>query len=483
MLYGLLLLGLLPLLFMTDLFGGDDADDGGAEAGEDTGHDYTSDTAPTEVTGNIIDLLDGTNSGLSDQSDGPSEGTPPVSEHPDEARQSEDPGDPDNDVLQPTDPDDEVPPEPGDPIDPDDVLQPSDPDEEEPGPTDPVDPEDVLDPIDEAGEGLPVDGTLVEEAIQRDSNAVAGLDDFELLLDDTVDTEGTDGDDVIVAEDDGDPDTGEGDLGLWDGTPLVETPGDLNVIDGGAGDDDITTGDEAGYAFGGEGDDQITVGDGATAAFGGDGDDVLTGGSSSSYLDGGAGDDVIQGGDGDEVLKGGVHVAGSGESDNDVIDGGAGNDDISGGDGSDTLSGGEGDDVIDHNGLASEEDGSERFAFTDHLDGDADVLDGGAGDDTILMDKHDTATGGEGNDTFWLYADEEVAEYAAVTDFVPGEDFLRVELNPNTTYGDILLEVRPSDDGEDGEVWVNGQLVAMLEGMPDASSSDVYVSVREDVFR
>lgn len=30
---------------------------------------------------------------------------------------------------------------------------------------------------------------------------------------------------------------------------------------------------------------------------------------------------------------------------------------------------------------------------------------------------------------------------------------------------------------------VNGQLVALLQGMPDASSADVYVSVREDVFR
>ena len=480
MLYGLLLLGLLPLMFMSDLFGGDD--DAGPEADPDdnTGSEGGADSVPTEDLGDILDLVADSLNGAPDAAAGP---TPPVAELPDEARQSDDPDDPDNQVLTPTNPDDEDPPEPGDPVDPDDVLQPTNPDDEQPGPTDPVDPEDVLDPIDEAGEGLPVDGTLVEEAIQRDSDAVAGLDDFELLLDDTVDTEGTDGDDVIVAEDDGDPNTGEGELDLWDGTPLVETTGDLNVIDGGAGNDDITTGDEAGYAFGGEGDDQITVGDGATAAFGGDGDDVLTGGTSASYLDGGAGDDVIQGGDGDEVLKGGVHVAGTDESDNDVIDGGAGDDDISGGDGADTLSGGEGNDVIDHHGLASEDNGSERFAFTDHLDGDADVLDGGAGDDTIVMDKHDTATGGEGNDTFWLYADDEVAEYAAVTDFVPGEDFLRVELNPNTTYGDILLEVRPSDDGEDGEVWVNGQLVAMLEGMPGASSSDVYVSVREDVFR
>ncbi|WP_300515476.1 hypothetical protein [Aliiroseovarius sp.] len=478
MLYGLLLLGLLPLLFMTDLFG-DDADDAGPDAGADTGADDAADPPPTEDTGNMLDLLEGAG--------GPGGPVAPVSEFPEGARQSDAPGDPDNTVLTPTDGQHEEPPAPGSPgdppVDPDEVLTPTDPDEEEPDPADPVEPAMVLDPIDEPDEGLPVDGTLVEDAIQRDGDAVAGLDDFERLLDDTVDTEGTERDDLITAEDDGDPDTGEGELDLWDGTPLIETPGELNVVDGGAGDDQITTGDTAGYAFGGVGNDQITLGDGTTAAFGGAGVDILTGGGSDSYLDGGAGDDVIQGGDGDEILKGGVHVADSDESDDDVIDGGAGDDDISGGDGADTLSGGQGNDVIDHNGLAAEENGAERHAFDWHLDGDADLLDGGDGNDTLVMDRHDTATGGAGNDTFWLYADDEVAEYAAVTDFVPGEDFLRVELNPDTTNGDIILDVHPSEDGAHGEVWVNGQLVAMLEGMPDASASDVYVSVQENVFR
>lgn len=61
-------------------------------------------------------------------------------------------------------------------------------------------------------------------------------------------------------------------------------------------------------------------------------------------------------------------------TDNDTIDGGVGDDDIFGGIGADILSGGEGDDTID----------------------------GGAGHDTITVAEGDSATGGDGDDTFIL---------------------------------------------------------------------------------
>ncbi len=529
MLYGVLLLGLLPLVFMTDLFGDDDMDDLADEGQDAAGAPDGPDTTGDNATGSPLDYAVGVSGGVeagveTDGQNGPevvataegaqgdtvqSDATADQGAFPDEveaaptdaidvaldaaegdaaegavaADKLDGPDDLTAQVLTPTDPDDEEPGDPGDPVDPDDVLRPIDPEDAPPGPGEPVNPEDVLKPIDDPDEGLPVDGSLVEHAVQRDGDAVAGLDDFDRVLGDTVQIEGSDAADDIALDHDGVPGGGAGDMSLWDGTPLIQSDGDVTVVDGAGGDDVIKTGDGAAYAFGGAGHDQITVGDGAAAAFGGDGNDTLTGGASDSYLDGGAGNDVIQGGDGNEVLKGGVHRDNTGESDDDVIDGGAGDDRISGGEGADLLSGGAGDDVIDHNGRATENDGAERHEFSWHLDGDADVLDGGAGDDTLIMDLSDQATGGDGADVFWLYADETTAEYAEVTDFEPGEDFLRIELNPDTTYGEVELEVQPSPDGQDGEVYVNGQLVALLQGAPTATSANVYVSVQENVFR
>ncbi len=527
MLYGVLLLGLLPLVFMTDLFGDDDMDDLVDEGQEVAGG---PDAIGDNATGSPLDYAVGVSGGVETgiETDGQngaeavatvedaqgdavqSDATADQDVIPDETATDNDAvavapdaaegataygatpadalNDPASHVLTPIDPDDEEPDDeepgdPGDPVDPDDVLRPIDPEGAPHGPGQPVNQEDVLKPIDNPDEGLPVDGSLVEHAVQRDGDAVAGLDDFDRVLGDTVEIEGSDAADEIVLDHNGAPGGGAGDMSLWDGTPLIQSDGDVIVVDGAGGDDVIETGDGAAYAFGGAGNDQITVGDGATAAFGGDGNDTLIGGSSDSYLDGGAGNDVIQGGDGNEVLKGGVHRGDTGESDDDVIDGGAGDDRISGGEGADLLSGGAGDDVIDHNGRATENDGAERHEFSWHLDGDADVLDGGAGDDTLIMDLSDQATGGDGADVFWLYADEATAEYAEVTDFEPGEDFLRIELNPDTTYGEVELEVQPSPDGQDGEVYVNGQLVALLQGAPTATSANVYVSVQENVFR
>ncbi len=506
MMYGFLLLGLLPLIFMSDLF------DGSAEAETEEEDDIALDdnsgilSDMASSSGDFTDLFGDENRGATAPQIDPAPQTdpeldpgtdpdpevdpdlapppPPVAEMPDVAAQSDDPDDPDNEVLKPVEDDDQPPEDPNPPVDPDDVLKPDDSDGEppaEPG----EEPDNVLAPLDETGEDLPQDGTLVEQGVMRDGDATAGLPEFEYFVDDTQDQVGTDGADDISLEDDGLDGTGEGELSDWHGTPLVKTPGDLNVVDGGAGDDVISTGDEAAYAFGGAGDDDITVGEGAAAVFGGDGEDVITGGDGdAAYLDGGAGDDVIQGGDADEIIKGGVHVDGTGESDDDVIDGGAGNDDISGGLGADDLSGGDGDDVIDHKGVVDEDSGAERDAFDDHVDNEADTLDGGAGDDTLVFDRADTATGGEGSDVFWLYFDEVSGTgHAEVTDFETGEDFLRVQLNPDLTHGDIIMDVHPSEDGMDGVVTVNGDVVAVLAGSPDATTADVYVEVREDVFR
>lgn len=299
----------------------------------------------------------------------------------------------------------------------------------------------------------------------------------------TADTILDTGDDVFTQPDDGV--TQSTSLSLEEGAPVIHATGPLAVVDGGLGNDSVSLGTEPGYAFGGDGDDTLTSGTGDAALYGGQGDDSLVSDSdaaSRAFLEGGAGNDTIIGGDGDDILEGGEH-AGTGVGD-DLISGGAGNDLIRGGLGSDTLLGGDGDDVIDHAGRDLERQGVMQNEFSWHIDDANDVLIGGAGDDTLIFDQGDLASGGTGEDLFWVYHDGDAGSDAAIiTDFEVGEDFLRVSLNPNIgENGDPDVVVEASPNGEDGHVIVNGDLVAILRGAPTATSSDIYAEVRQDVF-
>lgn len=378
-------------------------------------------------------------------------------------------------------------------VDDDSVLLP-DVGDDDPGDHDhPIGDGDVQGPNDTPEEEYYIDGdgTLLQQLLGEQSDATTGIGYLGTRIAETDDYELGDTDDELNLDDDGVAGTGEGALGSWDGTPLIHTEGDLNVISGGDGDDSITTGDEAAYVFGGAGDDTLAVGEGAAALFGGDGNDMLTGsdvinadGTASAYLDGGAGDDIIHGGDGHEVIEGGEHGADSGVAGNDTLFGGGGDDLIRGGYGADILSGGSGDDVIDHMGRAEERVTAEHRDFNWHIDNDADILDGGDGNDTLIFDRADTATGGAGNDTFWLYHDTGSGiGHAEITDFSTGEDFLRISLNPDLTSGTPVISVTPSEDGLDGVVTVNGEVVAVLQGAPGASAADIYVDVPENIFR
>ncbi|MCT4558320.1 MAG: hypothetical protein N4A61_09710 [Pelagimonas sp.] len=128
-------------------------------------------------------------------------------------------------------------------------------------------------------------------------------------------------------------------------------------------------------------------------------DDLLRGSDAADTLEGLQGDDTLVGRGGDDTLSGGEGA--------DLLFGGEGNDTLSGGTGTDTLSGGAGADA-----LYGGSDGSE--------DGTGDFLDGGEGDDQIVLDENDIGTGGAGEDRFYLRAS------AVVTDFDPQDDVLIV---------------------------------------------------------
>jgi Ca2+-binding RTX toxin-like protein len=118
------------------------------------------------------------------------------------------------------------------------------------------------------------------------------------------------------------------DGGVGDDTITTGTGDDR--IDAGEGNDTVDAGEGRNDVFGNSGNDVIRGGNGANIFYGGDGDDQITGGSGSNYLEGGAGADTITGG-GTDMLSGGVDddriVAGLGQS---SIYAGAGTDTIDG---------------------------------------------------------------------------------------------------------------------------------------------------------
>ncbi|MCK8463474.1 hypothetical protein MUY35_06380 [Aliiroseovarius sp. S1339] len=436
MLFSLLFLGLLPVAFMAESFAEDpfeDPDDDAAGNG--------TEPAPPSGNGDFIAVDVPGDGGVSDNSD----------------------------VLTPNTDDQLIP---GQSI----------------GDTD-----EVLTPNNGLGDGATPhhEASLLDRLLATETDSHYGREDLGNFLGDLNETILTDSGDHAELPDDNADDVGSGSIDDFHGSPIVQS-GDgsaVDVLDGGDGDDTLMAGDGAAYLFGNDGDDAIMAGGGVLAAFGGDGEDMLDGSHSlDSFLDGGVGDDTLLGGDGDDQLFGGVHEdpEGSGDrvSDDDLLAGGAGNDQLHGGYGADILTGGDGNDTLNHLGHAMERSGAELHDFDWHIDGDQDRLDGGLGDDTLIMDRADIATGGDGEDVFWIYSDAEAGEdYAEVTDFVPGQDFLRVSLDPNQAIGDLDYDVHPSDTGEDGIVTVNGEVIAILKGAPGATTHDIYVEVTPVVFR
>ncbi|MCK0139968.1 calcium-binding protein [Aliiroseovarius sp. F47248L] len=372
----------------------------------------------------------------------------------------------------------------------DTVLQPNTEDQVIPGQDISVD-DAILKPNNGLGDGETPHqvASLLDRLLGTETDQHYGREDMRHFLGDIDELSLTDANDRMLLPDDGIDGTGAGSVDEFHGTPILRDGDEVEVpvVDGGAGDDSLISGDGAAYLFGNDGDDVITAGEGVLAGFGGDGDDTLDASNSlDSFLDGGAGDDLLIGSDGDDQLFGGKHEAkdnaGANSTDNDVLIGGAGDDALYGGHGADTLKGGEGDDIINHLGHAMERGGAERHDFNWHIDGDQDTLDGGSGNDTLIMDRSNIAIGGEGEDVFWIYSDAAAGEdHAEVMDFVPGQDFLRVSLDPTQDTGALEYDVHPSTTGEDGVVTVNGEVVAILRGAPGATTYDVYVEVAPNV--
>lgn len=224
---------------------------------------------------------------------------------------------------------------------------------------------------------------------------------------------------------------------------------DDHAITGAPGDDDLSGSSAGDLMFGNEGNDSINSDAGDDLIHGDEGDDlILTGtGNDAAYgddgndrLDAGAGNDLVVGGEGDDTLLGGQ-----------------GDDRLFGQFGADVLEGGDGNDTLDGT--------QARSVSTPGIDEDiGDTLNGGAGNDVLILGSGDMASGGAGEDTFVTGDYVDAGAIPVISDFDPAEDLLEVFVDPDD-IGGAELSAHNSDAGL--EVRLDGVPVAQITNIQD----------------
>lgn len=250
--------------------------------------------------------------------------------------------------------------------------------------------------------------------------------------------------------------------------------------EGGAGDDTLQGGALDDWLQGNSGNDLILGNDGGDTLVGDRGDDTLIGGEGSDSLIAGEGADVLDGGAGNDSLLGGADaetlLGGAGD---DQIRAGFGDDVLVSGAGSDTLLAGGGNDTLYGVDLASPEPSEDAGTSNAPLDAYVDFLNGGDGDDLIVLGAGDIATGGAGGDSFvlgdWISADDP----AEIQDFTPSEDRLVITYptdgplpDVGTAYDETLAAML---------VYIDGNLVATLPGTESLAPEQIELVRENDI--
>jgi len=127
----------------------------------------------------------------------------------------------------------------------------------------------------------------------------------------------------------------------------ITTDAGEDIVYGGQGNDNIDSGFDADYVYGQNGNDQILSGRGDDKVFGGNGVDFINLEAGNDRAYGQGGDDTILGGNGADFIDGGAdddYLVG--HADSDEIFGGPGDDRLLGGTGVDQLNGGSGNDRV-----------------------------------------------------------------------------------------------------------------------------------------
>ncbi len=211
--------------------------------------------------------------------------------------------------------------------------------------------------------------------------------------------------------------------------PPTETsnPADAaDLIQGGAGVDDVDAGGGGDWAYTYGGGDRVCGSSGNDRLFGGGADDVILAGSGADQASGEAGSDRVYGNDGPDVLRGNEGDDRlQGNAGGDWADGGSGADVVLGGtskagraDGDDVLLGGTGGDVVVGDNAQSDDPAAAPYptdlASTDAASGGTDRIYGG--------DDADTLYGGLEGDFVWGGSGDDSAEGNPGSDTIRGED-------------------------------------------------------------
>lgn len=249
-----------------------------------------------------------------------------------------------------------------------------------------------------------------------------------------------------------------------EGGDLLSFAEEDDLIEALGGDDEVQAGAGNDTVFGGTGDDTI---------FGQGGDDDLRGGEGNDDLFGSGGQDTLSGDAGDDnlIASAGADTIFAGEGE-DIAFGGSGSDSILGGAGNDFLYGGELESEPNSEELAVLRDPdavAEMFIVGDNV---ADTLNGGDGDDSLILDEADQGRGGEGNDSFILYTDGAVNDPITVTDFTAEDDTLAVSIleESGLTMEDFSV-VNDADTG-DALVLQNDEVLARVLDAGDTLTID-----------
>ena len=230
-----------------------------------------------------------------------------------------------------------------------------------------------------------------------------------------------------------------------------------DVLSGTSASEDILGGDGNDTLNGMGGDDSLHGGEGNDVLDGGDGNDTLFGNNSEDTVNGGAGNDSLQGSLGQDVVDGGDGV--------DAVHGGLDADTVSGGMGADSVFGGWGNDLV--NGV--EDDAA--TAALDDID-DADFLNGGSGDDTIIAGNADIVTAGDGADDIVVGDWIEAGAAASILDFNADDDNILLVYDDAEDVPNITVQASPSDPTT-AQVMMDGLAVANVFNAADLAASDV----------
>ncbi|WP_298915544.1 hypothetical protein [uncultured Roseobacter sp.] len=169
------------------------------------------------------------------------------------------------------------------------------------------------------------------------------------------------------------------------------------------------------------------------------------------------------------------HISGDASADviagteqTDYIEGGDGNDQLGGSAGSDLIFGGLGSDVL--NGIVDDPD---TVGIMDTDEGD--YLNGGSGDDILILGEDDIAASGEGNDDFLLGDWITQGNGAEILDYEPEHDSLMLvwdDTSISADEPDVTVDPDP-DDPEVMHISMNGVSVAEIYGDTELSVADL----------